>query len=90
MTYGPELPIQVVSGHGGDDLAKNAREVVKGLEINGVTVTGGIGRPHIFGFSMLERVRDDTSGLRWVLTGYDTHGRAIGRCEIAGREADCQ
>ena len=90
MTYAQDLPLQIVSGHGGDVLAKHARDVVKGLEINGVTVRDGLGRPHIFGFSMLERVPADTSGQRWVLTGYDSHGHPIGRCEITGRQANCQ
>ena len=90
MTYEQDLPLQIVSGHGGDDLSPHAPTVVKGLQINGVTVKDGLGRPGVFGFSTMERSPDDTSGLNWVLTGYDTHGRVIARCEIKGRNAACQ
>ncbi len=89
MTYVEDLPLQIVSGHGGDDLSISAPTIVKGLEINGVTVKDGLGRPGIFGFSMLERVPGDDTGLNWVLTGYDIHGKSIARCEIKGRDAAC-
>ncbi len=90
MTYDQELPLQIVSGHGGDDLSESAPRVVKGLEINGVTVKDGLGRPGIFGFSMMERDKDDSTGLKWTLTAYDTHGQAFARCRIDGRNATCE
>jgi hypothetical protein len=89
MTYEQDLPVQIISGHGGDELSLNAPSVVKGLEINGVTVKDGIGRPGVFGFSMLERVPDDLTGMNWVLTGYDINGILIARCDIKGRNAFC-
>jgi hypothetical protein len=89
MTYVEDLPLQIVSGHGGDDLSLHAPTVVKGLEINDVTVKDGLGRPGVFGFSMLERVSNDPTGLNWILTGYDIHGISIARCKINGRTADC-
>ena len=89
MDYVEDLPLQVVSGHGGDDLSPWAPKEVKGLSVNGVTVRNGIGRPGIFGFSMIERDPSDDSGLRWTLTGYDTHARVIGTCRLDGRRLDC-
>lgn len=86
--YVEDLPIQIVSGHGGDDLEAHAAEQVKGLEINGVTVKDGIARPHVFGFSILERTDGDTSGT-WRLTAYDIHAQPIATCRIAGRTLDC-
>lgn len=91
MSYAQDLPIQIVSGHGGDDLSPFATREVIGIEVNGVTVKDGIGRPRVFGFSMIERAADDNSGARWTLTGYDTHGRPIGKCRLDGRSlSDCE
>ena len=90
MTYVEDLPLQIVSGHGGDDLSLHAPTVVKGLEINGVTVKDGLGRPGVFGFSMLERASNDPTGLNWVLSGYDIQGKLLARCDIKGREAVCR
>jgi hypothetical protein len=90
MTYDNDLPIQIVSGHGGDDLSTEAPAIVKGLTINGVKVTDGIARPGIFGFSMIERDPADMSGTKWTLTGYDNHGAAIGKCQLDGRKVVCE
>ncbi len=89
LGYEQDLPIQIVSGHGGDDLSPFAPREVKGIDIDGVRVREGIGRPRVFGFSMIERAADDNSGLRWTLTGYDTHGRPIGVCRMNGRALSC-
>jgi len=89
MGYVQDQPLQIVSGHGGDDLSPWAPKEVVGLDINGVKVKSGIGRPRVFGFSMIERAPEDTTGLKWTLTGYDTHGRAIGVCRLDGRAVDC-
>jgi hypothetical protein len=90
MTYKEDLPLQIVSGHGGDDLSESAPKIVKGLEINGVSVKDGVGRPGVFGFSMMERVPGDETGLNWTLTGYDVRGAVIARCDIRGRDASCR
>ena len=90
MSYVQDLPLQIVSGHGGDDLSLHAPTVVKGLEINGVTVKDGLGRPGVFGFSMLERVVEDMTGLNWILKAYDITGKQIAICDIKGREASCR
>jgi len=89
MSYVQDLPVQIVSGHGGDDLEKHAYDAVKGLEINGVTVKDGIAKPHVFGFSVLERVPGDQTGT-WTLTGFDVYGHAFGYCTIKGRQLACQ
>ena len=90
MTYVEDLPLQIVSGHGGDDLSLSAPTVVKDLLINGVKVKDGVGRPGIFGFSMLERAPNDKTGLNWTLTGYDIAGKAIATCDIKGKDASCR
>ncbi len=90
MAYGADLPLQIVSGHGGDDLSMNAPTKVIGMGVDGVTVTDGIGRPGIFGFSMIERDPADMSGTKWSLTGYDTRGRTIGHCQLNGRKIACE
>jgi Calcineurin-like phosphoesterase len=89
MSYEQDIPVQIVSGHGGDDLSPFAPKDVKGLEVGGMKIKEGIGRPRVFGFSMIERAADDNSGLRWTLTGYDTHGRPIGVCRLDGRNLSC-
>jgi hypothetical protein len=90
MTYVEDLPLQIVSGHGGDDLSLSAPTVVKDLLINGVKVKDGVGRPGVFGFSMLERAPNDNTGLNWTLTGYDIKGKAIATCDIKGKDASCR
>ena len=89
MSYVQDLPVQVVSGHGGDDLSPIAPTTVKGIKMEDVEVKDGIGRPKVFGFSMMERNEADPSGKSWKLTGYDTHGQVIGACAIEGRNLRC-
>ncbi len=90
MDFGPDLPAQIVSGEGGDSLSPFAPREVKGLAINGAAVAAGVARPGVFGFAMLERASDDTTGLNWTLTAYDTRATAIARCKIKGRSLDCE
>ncbi len=85
LTYDADLPIQIVSGHGGDNLDVTAPRNPIGMKINGLTVTGGIGVPGVFGFSMLER---GDSG--WSITDYDVHGAKLAKCALIGRKADCK
>ncbi len=84
LTYEADLPIQIVTGHGGDNLDVTAPRNPIGMKINGQTVTGGIGVPGVFGFSMLER--GDTG---WSITDYDIHGSKLAKCALIGRKADC-
>ncbi len=88
MQYVEDLPLQIISGQGGDDLERHAAETVKGLQINGVTVKDGIARPHVFGFSILERAGSDATGA-WTLTAYDVHAQPIASCRILGRTLRC-
>jgi predicted phosphodiesterase len=87
MSYEEDLPAALVSGNGGDDLSPNVPVNPIGLAVNGSTVKAGITRPGIFGFAMLERMTDGSG--RWSFTGYDTHGKQIGRCLVEGRQLAC-
>ncbi len=89
LSYVEDLPAQIVSGHGGDDLSPNAPEKVVGIQVNNVNIKSGIGKPMIFGFSLLERDQADASGLKWTLTGLDTKGKPFAKCRIDGRSVIC-
>ena len=84
MSYVEDLPLQIVSGNGGDDLDLTAPANPVGMVINGVTVNAGRGVPGRFGFSMLER---DDEG--WSVTDYDIHGTPLARCRLRGRAVAC-
>lgn len=87
LSYEQDLPVALISGHGGDDLALNVPKDPVGLTINGVTVKAGIARPGIYGFAMLERAQDGSGN--WTFTGFDIHGKQIGKCLVKGRTLDC-
>jgi hypothetical protein len=88
MSYEADLPLQLVSGHGGDELAMNVPQNIIGVNVNGVTINSGITRPGIFGFSMLQRIPDQDQ--KWIYTGYDIHAKSIGTCALHGRSMQCQ
>jgi hypothetical protein len=89
MKYENDLPIQIVSGHGGDDLSLRVPSPIVGLEVNGEKVVAGVSKPGIFGFSIIERDQADTSGTKWTLTGYDVRGRSIATCKLDARNLAC-
>jgi hypothetical protein len=84
LTYASDLPVQVISGHGGDYLNPRSAADPAGWVINGMTVKGGVNITGTFGFSTFER-RDDG----WQLTGYDRLGMPFESCAIKGRDAAC-
>ena len=90
IKYANDLPLQIVSGHGGDDLSIRAPNPVVGLEVNGEKVVAGISSPGIFGFSMLERDPNDQSGTKWKITGYDVKGHPFATCEMNQRQLECK
>jgi hypothetical protein len=90
MKYENDLPLQIVSGHGGDDLSMRAPNPVVGLEVNGEKVVAGVSSPGIFGFSMLERDPTDQSGTNWKITGYDVKGQAFASCQLNQRQLACK
>ena len=87
MSYVEELPIQIVSGNGGDILSVAPPEIV-GIVINGMTVKAGISKPSIWGFSMLEREQDEMSSA-WTITSFDAQARILARCKLEGRNVFC-
>jgi hypothetical protein len=84
MSYIGDLPIQIVSGNGGDKLEENPLAHFDGRSIDDVTIKIGRGVPHSFGFSMLER-----SDGEWSLVNYDTHGRKLMTCHMRARTITC-
>jgi hypothetical protein len=88
LKYENDLPLQIISGHGGNELSLDVPPPV-GQEVNGEKIVAGLARPGIFGFAMIERERNDTSGTKWTLTGYDRRGQSIGMCKLDGRNLVC-
>jgi hypothetical protein len=84
LSYARDLPVQIVSGHGGDELHATAPADPTGMVINGVTVKYGRGHPGVFGFVMLER--EDSV---WRATNYDMTGKPLDVCRLAGRTITC-
>ena len=90
LSYKEDLPIQVISGHGGDELAMHVPPITTGMVINGATVDEVAIRTGTFGYSMLERAPDDATGLHWKLTAYDLESRVLAICDLNGRKLACQ
>ncbi len=86
--YVEDIPVTIVSGHGGDKLSPDAPTNPVGLVVNGMQIKAGIAKPRTFGFSMLERTPDAAPD-QWTITDYGTHGQPFGRCRIEGRSVDC-
>ena len=86
--YAEDIPVAIISGHGGDLLSPQAPTNPVGLVVNGMHIKAGFAKPRTFGFSMLERTPEAAPG-QWTITDYDTQGRPLGRCRIEGRSVDC-
>jgi len=85
LDYGPWLPVQAVSGHGGDTLNEGPALDPTGWVINGVPVRGGLNIFGVFGFALLEAAGEGG----WRITAYDRLGRALRSCTVADRSASC-
>ena len=84
--YEQDLPVAIISGHGGDDYSPDAPNSPVGLVVNGKKIIAGFAKPRTYGFSMLERGDDE----KWTVVDYDVKGTALGRCAIDGRKVACQ
>ena len=84
LGYQSDLPVQIVAGHGGDELHTTAPSIVAGLTINGEKVASGLGVSGVFGFAMLER-----AGADWRLTNRDMTGTTLATCLVRGRSLAC-
>ena len=84
LGYQSDLPVQIVAGHGGDELHTTAPSIVAGLTINGEKVASGLGVSGVFGFAMLER-----AGADWRLTNRDMTGKTLATCLVRGRSLAC-
>ena len=84
LTYQEDLPLQIVSGHGGDELHRTAPADPTGMVIDGVTVEQGRGTPGVFGFVMLDR---EAGG--WKATNYDMLAKVLTLCHLKGRKMAC-
>ena len=85
LEYQADLPVQVVSGHGGDLLNAGSSDNPAGWVVNGVTVKRGLNVTGTFGFSMFEKQNGG-----WQLTDYDRTGMAQKSCLIKDRTAECR
>ena len=88
LKYKNDLPLQIISGHGGNELSLDVPAPI-GQVVNDETIVAGLARPGIFGFAMIEREKGDTSATKWMLTGYDRRGQPIGTCKLDGRNLTC-
>ncbi|MGP0090976.1 MAG: metallophosphoesterase family protein [Xanthobacteraceae bacterium] len=84
MSYMGDLPIQIVSGNGGDRLEENPLVQFDRRQIDDVKVKIGRGVPHSFGFAMLERNDGE-----WSVVSYDKHARKLMTCRMHGRTINC-
>ena len=84
LGYKEDLPVQLVSGHAGDELHWTAPNQVQGLHIGGVTVAAGLGRSSVFGFVTLER-----DGSAWRIDNHAMTGDVLDRCRFEGRVLAC-
>ena len=88
LKYENDLPLQLISGNGGDELSMDVVPPV-GLEVNGEKIIAGVAKPGIFGFAMMERDTADASGTKWALTAHDRRGQIIARCNLDNRQLSC-
>jgi hypothetical protein len=86
LSYVDDLPVQIVSGHGGAELHKFAPTNPAGMVINGEQIRDGRGTPGTFGFAMLERPADSGD---WIVNDYNVHGQLLVRCRIHWRNLAC-
>jgi hypothetical protein len=84
MSYMGDLPIQIVSGNGGDRLEENPLAQFDRRQIDDVKVKIGRGVPHSFGFAMLERNDGE-----WSVVSYDRHASKLMTCRMRGRTINC-
>jgi len=86
--YVEDIPIAIISGHGGDLLSPDAPTNPVGLVVNGMHIKAGFAKPRTFGFAMLERA-PEAPPRQWTITDYDVRGQPLGRCRIEGRSVNC-
>ena len=88
LTYERDLPPQLISGHGGDDLSTGVPVKSDGMLINGVPVKRGIAKAGAFGYSLLERA-NTAENAPWIFSGFDYQGKLLLKCTLRGRDAVC-
>ena len=86
MDFVEQHPVQVVSGHGGDQLHRTASDNPTGLTSQGARIRTGRGTSGVFGYAMLERGADD----RWTITDRDFSGKSLLVCDLDNRRIDCR
>jgi hypothetical protein len=85
FNYDADLPVQLISGHGGDYLDSGTPADPAGFMINNVLIKSGINVAKKFGYAMLEKQADGT----WAYMNYDMMGKLLTRCTLAGRAVSC-
>jgi hypothetical protein len=82
LNYDGDLPVQIVSGHGGDLLNLGPSSDPAGWVINGVKVKSGVNKHGTFGFAIFEQQNEG-----WQLTSYDRHGTTLTTCLFVGLQS---
>ena len=82
--FGPERPVQLIVGTGGDKLLPLGKAEIVGAELDGLPVKRGFAAER-FGYLVMER-----DGTGWNGTLYAPDDAVLARCRLEGRALDCR
>jgi Calcineurin-like phosphoesterase len=83
--FGPERPVQLIVGTGGDKLQDLGSTPITGTELDGMTVRDGIALAR-YGYLVLDR--NPVGGWDGVL--YAPDDTVLARCRLSGRSVNCR
>ena len=86
LDFEENLPIQLITGHSGDQLHRTASDSPAGLTLQGAKVRSGRGQSGQFGFALLSRM----SNGQWKLSNHDLKGEILSTCTFVGKRLDCR
>ena len=86
LDFADDLPVQVVSGHGGNELHLTASNSPAGLTVQGAKIRSGKGASGVFGYAILERKADGG----WSIANRSFDGKLVSSCELVGRRIACK
>ena len=86
LDFEQDWPIQLITGHSGDQLHRTAPDHPSGLTLQGAKVRSGLSQSDNFGFALLRR---QDKG-EWQLTNYDASGQSLTSCQLAKKSFACR